>query len=189
MRQLFSRAKSSAPCILFFDEMDALVPKRDDSLSDASSRVVNALLTELDGVGDRSGIYVIGATNRPDIIDEAIRRPGRLGTSIYVGLPSPAERVAILRTLYRHTIAPAAGGALPAELEPVALDRRCQGYSGADLGNLMQAAAQSSLRRAHAQRKDGAPMPKPVIAMEDWQVALSEVKPSVKDIEKYAMDF
>ena len=189
VRQLFSRAKSSAPCILFFDEMDALVPKRDDSLSDASSRVVNALLTELDGVGDRSGIYVIGATNRPDIIDEAIRRPGRLGTSIYVGLPSPAERVAILRTLYRHTIAPAAGGALPAELEPVALDRRCHGYSGADLGNLMQAAAQSSLRRAHAQRKDGAPMPKPAIAMEDWQVALSEVKPSVKDIEKYAMDF
>ncbi len=103
VRQLFSRAKSSAPCILFFDEMDALVPKRDDSLSDASSRVVNALLTELDGVGDRSGIYVIGATNRPDIIDEAIRRPGRFSTSTTMSaFPRLAERVAILQTLYRH---------------------------------------------------------------------------------------
>jgi ribosome biogenesis ATPase len=169
VRQLFARAKSSAPCILFFDEMDALVPKRDDSLSDASARVVNTLLTELDGVGDRSGIYVIGATNRPDIIDEAIRRPGRLGTSIYVGLPSAEERVDILRTLYRNTVAKArkeagdkrrkaaadadvdmtdiaAAAAAPApeaDLEKVALDLRCTGFSGADLGNLMQAAAQA----------------------------------------------
>ncbi len=193
VRQLFSRAKSSAPCILFFDEMDALVPMRDDSLSDASSRVVNALLTELDGVGDRSGIYVIGATNRPDIIDEAIRRPGRLGTSIYVGLPSPTDRVAILRTLYRHTIYQSTpemllAGAVPRELEVVALDTRCNGYSGADLSSLIQAAAQSALRRAQAQRREGAGKgPKPEISEEDWEVALQEVKPSVKDIEKYTM--
>ncbi|KAL2015975.1 hypothetical protein VTK56DRAFT_4488 [Thermocarpiscus australiensis] len=226
VRQLFARAKSSAPCILFFDEMDALVPKRDDSLSDASARVVNTLLTELDGVGDRSGIYVIGATNRPDIIDEAIRRPGRLGTSIYVGLPSAQDRVAILKTLYRNTITKArekrnnnrppqdtdvdmtdvetaaaatapAMGTREADLEKVALDMRCTGFSGADLGNLMQAAAQACLERTYAMRqkarKEGqaaaaaAAVADPVITMEDWEKALNEVKPSVKDPEKYEL--
>ncbi|KAK0705282.1 P-loop containing nucleoside triphosphate hydrolase protein [Lasiosphaeris hirsuta] len=195
VRQLFARAKSSAPCILFFDEMDALVPKRDDSLSDASARVVNTLLTELDGVGDRSGIYVIGATNRPDIIDEAIRRPGRLGTSIYVGLPTAADRVDILKTLYRQTIAKvrptgtAANAAVEEaaihNLEKVALDLRCTGFSGADLGNLMQAAAQACLQRAYLDHTSlGSPMD-PVISKDDWEAALVETKPSVKDPEKY----
>jgi ribosome biogenesis ATPase len=179
VRQVFQRARASAPCILFFDEMDALMPKRDDSLSDASARVVNTLLTELDGVGDRSGIYVVGATNRPDIIDPAIRRPGRLGTSVYVGLPSADERVDILKTLYRNTI-PADGARTPAPvLEAVARDTRCKGFSGADLGNLMQAAAQSCLERVYGSGGE------PVIAMEDWERALQEVKPSVKDIHKY----
>ncbi|KAK3387094.1 P-loop containing nucleoside triphosphate hydrolase protein [Podospora didyma] len=203
VRQLFARAKSSAPCILFFDEMDALVPKRDDSLSDASARVVNTLLTELDGVGDRSGIYVIGATNRPDIIDEAIRRPGRLGTSIYVGLPSADDRVDILKTLYRNTIAKAraatqsSGTVLNAsteietqevDLERVAKDMRCTGFSGADLGNLMQAAAQACLQRAYLDHKDNGPtaLMDPVITIPDWEKALTEVKPSVKDAEKYS---
>ncbi|GAB1313261.1 Ribosome bioproteinsis ATPase rix7 [Madurella fahalii] len=215
VRQLFARAKSSAPCILFFDEMDALVPKRDDSLSDASARVVNTLLTELDGVGDRSGIYVIGATNRPDIIDEAIRRPGRLGTSIYVGLPSAEDRVDILKTLYRNTVTRARArtqarsrdaaatvdvdvdmaeddvasgvGTREADLERVALDMRCTGFSGADLGNLMQAAAQACLERAYLMRQKGVgkATAEPVITMDDWEKALTEVKPSVKDAEKY----
>ncbi|KAK4142988.1 P-loop containing nucleoside triphosphate hydrolase protein [Dichotomopilus funicola] len=249
VRQLFARAKSSAPCILFFDEMDALVPKRDDSLSDASARVVNTLLTELDGVGDRSGIYVVGATNRPDIIDEAIRRPGRLGTSIYVGLPSAPDRVEILKTLYRNTVAKARRGrSLPnthtntngggmdidmldatstntitnktssppgtteADLERVARDPRCTGFSGADLGSLMQAAAQACLERAYLQGAfsststststsdsdtpsnvgggtgTGAGVVEPAILPEDWERALSEVKPSVKDPEMYALD-
>jgi ribosome biogenesis ATPase len=223
VRQLFARAKSSAPCILFFDEMDALVPKRDDSLSDASARVVNTLLTELDGVGDRSGIYVIGATNRPDIIDEAIRRPGRLGTSIYVGLPSAEDRVDILYTLYRNTVARARKEAAEkrrkeagiedvdmtdltaadsdndassgeADLEKVALDMRCTGFSGADLGNLMQAAAQACLERAYLMQRDAVGKQgevgavDPVITMEDWEKALREVKPSVKDAEKYSLE-
>ncbi|KAH8907320.1 AAA-domain-containing protein [Coniochaeta sp. PMI_546] len=180
VRQVFERARASAPCILFFDEMDALMPKRDDSLSDASARVVNTLLTELDGVGDRSGIYVVGATNRPDMIDPAIRRPGRLGTSVYVGLPSADERVDILRTLYRNTIPADGQASTPAEvLEAVARDGRCDGFSGADLGNLMQSAAQSCLERVYGSGEE------PVINMADWERALQEVKPSVKDMRKY----
>jgi ribosome biogenesis ATPase len=190
VRQLFARAKSSAPCILFFDEMDALVPKRDDSLSDASSRVVNALLTELDGVGDRSGIYVVGATNRPDCIDPAIRRPGRLGTSVFVGLPTADERVDILRTIYWNTILSTTGDRQAADerLAAIALDERCKGFSGADLGNLMQAAAQASLERTYyhgggdISEDTGADSE---ITPGDWEKALNEVKPSVKDDGRY----
>ncbi|KAI3399225.1 hypothetical protein diail_7594 [Diaporthe ilicicola] len=190
VRQLFARAKSSAPCILFFDEMDALVPKRDDSLSDASSRVVNALLTELDGVGDRSGIYVVGATNRPDCIDPAIRRPGRLGTSVFVGLPTAEERVDILRTIYWNTIVTTTEDrqAADARLRAIALDDRCRGFSGADLGNLMQAAAQASLERTYyhgggdISEDAGADAE---ITPGDWEKALNEVKPSVKNDGRY----
>lgn len=204
VRSLFARARSSSPCVLFFDEMDALVPKRDDSLSDASSRVVNALLTELDGVGDRSGIYVVGATNRPDCIDPAIRRPGRLGTSVFVGLPTAEERVDILRTIYWNTMkgntsngketATATDDAkaeMDDRLRDIALDKRCEGFSGADLGNLMQAAAQASLERTYyhgggdfsgAESNDG---PEDEIIMDDWEKALNEVKPSVKDDGRY----
>ncbi|POS79128.1 AAA family ATPase/60S ribosome export protein Rix7 [Diaporthe helianthi] len=190
VRQLFARAKSSAPCILFFDEMDALVPKRDDSLSDASSRVVNALLTELDGVGDRSGIYVVGATNRPDCIDPAIRRPGRLGTSVFVGLPTADERVDILRTIYWNTIVSTNEDRHAADerLAAIALDERCKGFSGADLGNLMQAAAQASLERTYyhgggdISEDTGADSE---ITPHDWEKALNEVKPSVKNDGRY----
>lgn len=185
VRSLFARARSSAPCILFFDEMDALVPKRDDSLSDASSRVVNALLTELDGVGDRSGIYVVGATNRPDCIDPAIRRPGRLGTSVFVGLPTAEERVDILRTIYSNTILSGKEGNMDEKLRDIALDERCKGFSGADLGNLMQAAAQASLERTYY--RDGEisieenDASTDEIKPADWERALNEVKPSVRD--------
>lgn len=227
VRALFARARSSSPCVLFFDEMDALVPTRDDALSDASARVVNALLTELDGVGDRSGVYVVGATNRPDCIDPAIRRPGRLGTSVFVGLPTAEERVDILRTIYRNTMkkggrgsgddetttaaagTTTAGGKdadedMDARLRRIALDGRCEGFSGADLGNLMQAAAQASLERTyyHGGRggdfsiggggpddnddgDDGPPGDDDEITLEDWEKALNEVKPSVKDDGRY----
>ncbi|CAG8766758.1 9864_t:CDS:2, partial [Acaulospora colombiana] len=72
LRQVFSRARASSPCIIFFDELDALVPRRDDSLSESSARVVNTLLTELDGLDSRRGVHVIAATNRPDMIDPAM---------------------------------------------------------------------------------------------------------------------
>ncbi len=174
VRQVFERARSSVPCILFFDELDALVPKREDSLSEASSKVVNTLLTELDGLSNRAGIYVVGATNRPDMIDPAMLRPGRLGTSVFIDLPNADERVEILRALYSKALP----GASLEGLEVVARDPRAEGYSGADLGNLHQAAAVAALKR------DGL-SDEVVISAEDWQEALSRVKPSVKDVNKY----
>ena len=99
VRQLFKRAKSSAPCVIFFDELDSLVPKRGSDGNHSSERVVNQLLTEMDGLEDRAGVFVIAATNRPDIIDPAMLRPGRLDKLLYVPLPSKDERYQILKTV------------------------------------------------------------------------------------------
>jgi ribosome biogenesis ATPase len=191
VRQVFERARSSVPCILFFDELDALVPKREDSLSEASSKVVNTLLTELDGLSNRAGIYVVAATNRPDMIDPAMLRPGRLGTSVFVDLPTPDERVEILKALFKKALPNAA----PQEvlvLDAVARDMRCDGYSGADLGNLHQAAAVAALKREMAEKRaaggggtDGDAEGELVIEERDWEVALGKVKASVKDAKKY----
>ncbi|KAG6179587.1 hypothetical protein E4U27_003184 [Claviceps purpurea] len=78
VRDLFQRARFSKPCIVFFDEMDSVVPPRANATTESGARVVNALLTELDGGSDRSGVYVIGTTSHPELIDEAFLRPGRI---------------------------------------------------------------------------------------------------------------
>ena len=88
---------------MFFDELDALAPHRNNSLSESSSRVVNTLLTELDGFNDRKGIYIIAATNRPDTIDPSILRPGRLDTLLFVDLPNSEMRLEILKKLTKKT--------------------------------------------------------------------------------------
>lgn len=167
VRQVFVRARSSIPCVIFFDELDALVPRRDDTLSEASARVVNTLLTELDGLGSsRQGIYVIAATNRPDIIDPAMLRPGRLETLLFVNLPSPLERVEIFQTLVRH---------LPIEFNDDLrrLAEECEGYSGADLGSLLRRAGYMAIKR------------RDTIKLEDFAAARSFIRPSVTDMKKY----
>lgn len=167
VRQVFVRARSSIPCVIFFDELDALVPRRDDTLSEASARVVNTLLTELDGLGSsRQGIYVIAATNRPDIIDPAMLRPGRLETLLFVNLPSPLERVEILQTLVRK---------LPIEFseDMRRLAEECEGYSGADLGSLLRRAGYSAIKR------------RDTIQLEDFVTAKAFIRPSVTDMKKY----
>ncbi|KAH0146532.1 AAA-domain-containing protein, partial [Aureobasidium melanogenum] len=174
VRTLFNRARSSAPCVIFFDELDALVPRRDDSLSEASARVVNTLLTELDGLSHRAGIYVIAATNRPDIIDEAMMRPGRLETKIYVGLPGTEERVEILRALIQSRAKDGRAGVWPAGIEEIARDEKCNGYSGADLESLLRQAGQHCLKRKDSK-----------VAQEDFEYAISVVHKSVGSIEKY----
>ncbi|KAI9662181.1 MAG: hypothetical protein M1829_006163, partial [Trizodia sp. TS-e1964] len=165
VRQVFARARSSVPCVIFFDELDALVPSRTDSLSEASSRVVNTLLTELDGLNSRTGIYVIAATNRPDIIDPAMLRPGRLGTLLFVDLPSAEERVEILRTLARR---------IPVLVDIEGVAGRCDGFSGADLESLLRAAGIAALKR----NADS-------IEPADFDTALTKVHPSVGNIARY----
>lgn len=93
VRQLFKRARASAPCVIFFDELDSLCPKRGSENNTSSERVVNQLLTEMDGLDERRDVFVIAATNRPDIIDPAMLRPGRLDKLLYVPLPNKQDRL------------------------------------------------------------------------------------------------
>ncbi|CAM9578627.1 unnamed protein product, partial [Hapterophycus canaliculatus] len=99
IRSLFSRAASAAPCVLFFDEFEAVAPRRGNDNTGVTDRVVNQLLTFLDGVEGRDGVYVLGATSRPDLIDSALLRPGRLDRQLYCGFPDEAEREDILRAV------------------------------------------------------------------------------------------
>lgn len=178
VRELFQRARSSTPCILFFDEMDSIVPQRSSASTEAGARVVNALLTELDGARDRTGIYVIGTTNRPDLMDEAMLRPGRLSVQLLIDLPTPAERVEILRAIYRTRHEHAPDKALE-RLAVVALDARCTDFSGADLSGLHAKAAEHALERWMA--AGGLR----VIADADWQHALDNARASVRDPASY----
>ena len=166
VRQVFVRARSSVPCVIFFDELDALVPRRDDSLSESLARVVNTLLTELDGLNSRAGIYVIAATNRPDIIDPAMLRPGRLETLLFVDLPEAAEREEILQTMSRNI-------SLPFDNAIANIAQDCMGFSGADLESLLRQAGYSAIRR-----NDG-------IKIQDFVAARNKVRPSVTDRKKY----
>ncbi|NXN16437.1 NVL protein, partial [Indicator maculatus] len=139
VRQVFQRARNSAPCVIFFDEVDALCPRRSDRESGASVRVVNQLLTEMDGLENRQQVFIMAATNRPDIIDPAILRPGRLDKTLYVGLPPPEDRLAILKTITKDGTRP------PLEtdvsLEEIAYSQHCDCYTGADLSALVREAS------------------------------------------------
>ena len=189
VRQVFARARTSSPCVIFFDELDALVPRRDDSLSESSSRVVNTLLTELDGLESRVQTYVIAATNRPDMIDPAMCRPGRLDKLLYVDLPKPDERLEILKTITTKT--PLSD---EVALQSIAYDDKLEGFSGADLAALVREAAVLALRETilfhNSQPTLTVPKPKKgkkgeedgvkVIVMQSHFVAaLSKIQPSV----------
>ncbi|CAI5705682.1 hypothetical protein KXD40_000816 [Peronospora effusa] len=147
VRQVFQRARASSPCVVFFDELDALAPRRsggaggDAGGNGVSERVVNQLLTEMDGLDGRRNVFVIAATNRPDIIDSAMLRPGRLDKLLYVPLPQASERYQILKTIAaKCAVAPSVN------LEAIAGDPRCEGFSGADLSALVREAGLTALR-------------------------------------------
>ncbi|RMZ85715.1 hypothetical protein DV737_g398, partial [Chaetothyriales sp. CBS 132003] len=183
VRRLFHRARASVPVVIFFDELDALVPRRDKAGNDASARVVNTLLSELDGVGNsREGIYVIAATNRPDIIDPAMLRPGRLETMLYVGLPDADGRVDILRRITRSL----RGFSFTDRIADIA--RQCEGFSGADLESLKRRAGYAAVKRFNATKgvSDAADAPLTLVE-EDFEVARGEVRRSVSDsdMKKY----
>lgn len=98
VRLCFQRARNSAPCVIFFDEFDSLCPQRSNTGDgNAGARVVNQLLTEMDGVEGRNGVFIMAATNRPDMIDSAVLRPGRLDKILFVDLPKEQDRYEILQ--------------------------------------------------------------------------------------------
>lgn len=142
VRNLFDKARQSAPCILFFDELDSIAVKRGNSVGDAGGtpdRVLNQLLTEMDGINAKKTVFVIGATNRPDIIDPAMLRPGRLDQLIYIPLPDASSRLEIFRAnlhkapMSRHVDLPAMAAST-------------DGFSGADIKEICQRACKLAVR-------------------------------------------
>lgn len=191
VRQVFQRGRNSAPCVIFFDEIDALCPRRSGHESGASVRVVNQLLTEMDGLETRRQVYIMAATNRPDIIDPAILRPGRLDKTLYVGLPPAADRHAILLTITK-------GGTRPlleqdVSLENIAFDGRCDCFTGADLTALVREAsvdALSSFFKTHGSSSSTECLDHVAnikVNKQNFENAFKKVRPSVskKDRQMY----
>merc|ERR1719158_1201766 len=144
VRECFDKARAAAPCVLFFDELDSIATKRGGNSGDgggAADRVINQVLTEMDGVGSKKNVFIIGATNRPDIIDSAIMRPGRLDQLIYIPLPDDGSRMAILKSNLRKS--PVADN-----VDLPYLAKMTRGFSGADLTEICQRACKLAIRES-----------------------------------------
>ena len=176
VRDLFDRARESAPSLIFLDEIDALAPRRGQSSdSGVGDRVVAALLTELDGVEPLRDVVVLGATNRPDLIDPALLRPGRLERLVFVPPPDADARAAILRTSSKSV-------PLADDIDLDELAAGLDGYSAADCAALLREAALAAMRR----NIDAA-----IVTAEDVAVARDKVRPSldpaqVENLRQYA---
>jgi len=150
VREVFDKARQSAPCVLFFDELDSIARARGSSAGDAGGagdRVINQILTEIDGVGVKKNVFVIGATNRPDVLDPAIMRPGRLDQLVYIPLPDEESRVQIFKAALKKS--PVA--------EDVSLSKMAnalEGYSGADITEICQRACKLAIREAIAKDQE-----------------------------------
>ncbi|TPX16431.1 uncharacterized protein E0L32_003725 [Thyridium curvatum] len=135
VRDLFERAQAAKPCVLFFDEFDSIAPKRGHDSTGVTDRVVNQLLTQMDGAEGLSGVYVLAATSRPDLIDPALLRPGRLDKSLLCDFPGVEDRLDIIKALAKK--AKLSDDFLSSEDDLLELARRTEGFSGADLQALV----------------------------------------------------
>ncbi|CAM9814431.1 unnamed protein product [Pylaiella littoralis] len=142
VRDVFEKARAAAPCVLFFDELDSIAQNRGGSSGDgggAADRVMNQLLTEMDGVGSKKNVFIIGATNRPDIIDSALMRPGRLDQLIYIPMPDHDSRLSILKAVLRKT-------PISKDVDLEYLAAQMEKFTGADLTEICQRAAKMAIR-------------------------------------------
>jgi transitional endoplasmic reticulum ATPase len=185
MREIFKKAKQASPCIVFFDEIDAIAPIRGtSSTSQAVERVVSQLLTMMDGLEKLHNIVVIAATNRPDMIDPALLRPGRFDRLIYVGPPNTETREEIFKI---HTIAEL----LSPEIDLSELAKRTENYTGADIAAVCNEARMLAIRefinnRSGTEKLTQDEVQKSIIRMDHIESALKQVKPTSKEqIEKY----
>jgi CDC48 subfamily AAA family ATPase len=171
VREIFRKARLSAPCIILIDELDAIAHARGsgDEGNKVTERIVNTLLTEMDGMRGLKGVFVIGATNRPDILDPALLRAGRFDRSIEIPLPDERSRREIIRI---HT----KGMALAKDIEVEKIVKSTEGYNGADIENLVREAGMNAIRRImsmKAKPKDKA------IRMDDFMDAFKKINPAM----------
>ncbi|MBY9020973.1 MAG: AAA family ATPase, partial [Candidatus Lokiarchaeota archaeon] len=176
IREVFRKAKMAAPCIIFFDEFDSIAPSRGRHTTDSgvSEKVLSQFLTELDGLEVKKDIIVIAATNRPDILDPALIRPGRIDRILLVPAPNEEEREIILNIFTK-------GMPLTANIDLKALNMKLDGFSGADVETLCREAGMIALRENLRARK---------ISEEHFKAAIESVYPSItSEIIKWYEDF
>ena len=178
IRDIFEEGEKNAPSIIFIDEIDAIAPKRDESYGELERRVVSQLLTMMDGLKSRGKVIVIGATNRPNAVDPALRRPGRFDREIIIGVPNKKGRLNILKIHTRHM-------PLAKDVNLAKLAEITHGFVGADAAALCREAAMSVLRRILPQikldEKEDIPeevLQKLTVTDYDFQEALKLVRPS-----------
>ena len=162
--EIFKKAKQASPCIIFFDEIDAIAPMRGSSAGEPRvvERMVNTLLSEMDGLEEMLGVVVIGATNRPDLIDAALLRPGRFDEVVLVPPPDETARLEILKVHMK-------GMALDDNVKPKELAKKTKGYSGADIAVLCRKAGMIALHED---------MEIPKISEKHFDIALKKINPS-----------
>ena len=167
VREVFRKARQAAPCVIFFDELDAIAPRRGGSEGDShvTERVISQMLTELDGLEDLKGVVVIGATNRPDIIDEALLRPGRFDRILEVPVPDKETRKHIFQI---HT----KKKPLESDVNIDKLMEMTEGMTGADIAALVNAAAMTAIKE-HVRQKGGGKLR---ISMRHFETALNKIK-------------
>jgi transitional endoplasmic reticulum ATPase len=173
VRELFRRARESAPAIVFLDEVDALAPVRGQSTDGGTTdRVVASLLTELDGVEDLRDVVVIGATNRPDLVDAAMLRPGRLERLVFVPPPDAEARAAVLR-------ASSTGVPFADDVDLDELGRRTERFSAADCAALVRESAVTAMRES---------LQATTVTAAHVEVALGRVRPSLDPAQVAALE-
>ena len=177
LREIFKDAEENAPSIIFIDEIDSIAPKRDEVNGEEERRIVAQLLSLMDGLNSRGKVVVIGATNRPNSIDEALRRPGRFDREIEIGIPDRDGRLEILEI---HT----RGMPLAEDVDLKWLADKTHGYAGADLSALTKEAAMAALRRVLPDVDlEAEEIPKDVlnsilVTRDDFKNALKDMQPS-----------
>ncbi|WP_053947824.1 AAA family ATPase [Halolamina sediminis] len=180
VREVFEAAQADAPAIVFFDEIDSVAPKREDG-GDVESRVVGQLLSLMDGLNARGEVVVIGATNRVDEIDPALRRGGRFDREIEIGVPGEAGRREVLEVHTRNM-------PLADDVRVDRLAERTHGFTGADLASVAKEAAMSSLRRARREGTETADSePETAVAAADLTVTRSDFESALAAVEPSAM--
>ena len=174
VRELFAEARERAPALVLIDEIDALAPPRASTRGELERRIVTTLLTEMDGLADSAGVIVVATTNQPDLLDPAMRRPGRFDFELHIDAPDRPARLAILEIHSRRMLLE------PGSLEDVAA--RAHGFSGADLMNLCREAAFSALRRVlpgdELDQADAEALRGTRVLAADFEEALKTLRPS-----------
>lgn len=176
LRNIFEQAEENAPSIVFLDEIDSITPNRDSVHGEVERRVVAQLLTLMDGLSGRGDVIVIGATNRENAVDPALRRPGRFDREIEIGVPGRSARKDIIEVHLR-------GMPIEKDVDIDALAGMTQGFVGADLASLAREAAMKCLSRKMPEFELDKPIPQPVlesmrVTMDDFTAALSDIEPS-----------